>query len=123
MLKRENRLLKRKDFGEIREKGRMSWGQMMGMSYIKNLQSSDFNLQLKNRFGVVVSKKISNLAVVRNRIRRQIYKAIGDNLKKMESKGYKIVFLVKKNIVGVKNGEVEREVGELLNKLDLRFKK
>ncbi len=63
------------------------------------------------KFGVIVSTKLSKSAVVRNRIRRTVYRAIYPIID--QQKGWHL-FLVKKNIVEAKREQVEKDVQKLL---------
>jgi len=58
------------------------------------------------KFGIIVSKKISKKAVERNQIRRRLMEAVRLNLE-LFPEGFRGIFLVKKNILGKKEGEVE----------------
>ncbi len=65
MFKKKYRLTKQKDFDKIFKTGYSSFDKIMGVKVIRN--------GLKyNRFGVIVGKKISNKAVIRNKIKRRI---------------------------------------------------
>ena len=63
----------------------------------------------------MVSKKISKRAVDRNKIKRLLSESVKSNL--IGGKGYKIVFLAKKNILGKKFAEVEKETAIMLAKI------
>ncbi|HTX86781.1 MAG TPA: ribonuclease P protein component [Candidatus Nanoarchaeia archaeon] len=65
MLKKANRLLKKKDFDAVWQKGRSSFDKALG---IKSLSTG---LKL-NRFGIMIGLKVSKKAVERNRIKRRI---------------------------------------------------
>ena len=68
------------------------------------------------RFGVIISKKISKKAVDRNKIKRRLMEVLGKNLKSF-GLGKRILFLVKKEILGVKPGEIEKEISKLISKV------
>ena len=63
----------------------------------------------ETRFGVIISKKISKKAVERNKIKRRLMEVLGKNRKKFD-KGKRILFLAKKEILGVKPKEIEVEL-------------
>jgi len=63
----------------------------------------------ETRFGVIISKKISKKAVERNKIKRRLMEVLGKNRKKF-GKGKRILFLAKKEILGVKPKEIEVEL-------------
>lgn len=110
MLKKINRLQKRSDFGLLRDKGKFIPGDLFGMSFLKDGEE-------ENRFGFIISKKISKRAVDRNRIKRLLSVAIGRNLNLVENKGNKIIFLAKRTMLGKKEMEVEEEVKNSLLKI------
>jgi ribonuclease P protein component len=65
MLAEKNRLLKKKDFDSVWKKGRSSFDKVLG---VKILNAG----RQENRFGIMVSLKVSKLAVERNKIKRRI---------------------------------------------------
>ncbi len=69
MLKKKNRLTKQNDFDKVFQKGSSSFDRIMGLKVLKN------NFP-ENRFGVIVSNKVSKSAVERNKIKRRIREAI-----------------------------------------------
>ena len=68
------------------------------------------------KFGTVISKKISKRAVDRNKIRRRLMEVLGKNLDMFE-RGKRILFLVKKELLGVKPEEIEKEIKRLMSKV------
>lgn len=71
----------------------------------------------ENKFGFIISKKISKRAVDRNRIKRLLSEAVKINLDKVKSRGNKVVFLAKKTMLGKKMAEVIPEIKEMLEKI------
>ena len=134
MLKKDNRLSGNKQIKEVFEKGKMRQSPLFGVLYVREeknnlqssiykLQSTNFNLQSTNpavagraKFGIVVSKKISKKAVERNRIRRKIYREVGEILPKI-NKELRVVFLVKKAILEASDEEIKREVKKSLDNI------
>lgn len=110
MLKKINRLQKRSDFELLRSKGKFFPGSLFGVSFLKEEEE-------ENRFGFIISKKISKKAVDRNRIKRLLSEAIKNNLSLVKSKGNKVVFLAKKTMLGKKEMEIEEEVKQSLLKI------
>lgn len=108
MLPKANRLKKNKDFENVFKKGR---GFKEDFLYLKikknNLKSS--------RFGFVVSKKFSQKATVRNKIKRRLRELVKVKLPKIK-KGIDGVIII---IPGFKINDF-RELEEIINKL---FKK
>ena len=86
MLKKENRLTKDNDFDRAFKSGRSSYGRLLGIKAINN------NLN-DNRFGTLVSLKVSKLAVERNKIKRQI-RAIVKNEAPLFNGNYDVVIVV-----------------------------
>ena len=68
------------------------------------------------KFGTVISKKISKRAVDRNKIRRRLMEVLGKNLD-IFKKGKRVLFLVKKELLGVKPEEIEKEIKRLMSKV------
>ena len=69
MLKRENRLKKTKEIDLVFKKGRSEFCGFLGFKYKKNQEK-------QNRFAFIIGKKVSKLAVKRNRIKRIIVIAL-----------------------------------------------
>jgi ribonuclease P protein component len=69
MLPRKNRIKRKKDFKIIFKKARSRKNTLFVFKTTKN------NLNL-NRFGFVVSQKVSKKATIRNKIRRRLIEAI-----------------------------------------------
>ena len=107
MLRKENRLSQRSDILRVKEEGKLINASLLSLLVYKNKDK-----ELK-RFGVIVSKKISKRAVDRNKIKRLIMEALRINLDKIEG-GSEILFLVRKNILGKKYDEVEKEIKKVL---------
>ena len=69
MLKRINRLAKRKEFEQLFASGRAVYGRFLGLRYSAN--NSDLP-----KVVVIASKKVSKKAVARNRLKRQVREVI-----------------------------------------------
>jgi ribonuclease P protein component len=106
VLKRENRIRLKKEFLEVKEKGRVLYSPLFGWLTYK--ENDD-----QKKFGFIVSKKISKKAVDRNRIRRILSQIVQKNLDKFEN-GTRLIFLTKQEILGKKMIEVEKEVNKFL---------
>ena len=85
MLAKLNRIRKKKDFEMIFRKGRGFKNGFLALRVFKN------DLP-ESRFGFVISKKVSQKAVVRNKIKRRISEVIRLNLEKIK-KGADVVFI------------------------------
>jgi ribonuclease P protein component len=78
MIKKANRLTRKKDFDAVWQKGRSSFDKIFGVKVLSS------GLQA-NRFGIMAGLKFSKKAVERNKIKRRIREIIGaeeNNLKK-----------------------------------------
>jgi len=64
-------------------------------------------LDNNRKFGAIISKKISKKAVERNQIRRRLMEAVRLNMD-IFPEGFRGIFLVKKNILNKKEGEIEK---------------
>jgi len=102
MLPENNRLKKRNDFNEILKKGKAITGKFVFLKYLKN------NLNV-NRFGFVVSLRISKRAVIRNRIRRQLREATRRNLSNIKH-GFDVLIIAKPEIINKKYQEIRNEL-------------
>jgi ribonuclease P protein component len=63
----------------------------------------------ENRFAIIVSKRVSNKAVIRNRARRQISEGIKNLLTEIRP-SYDFLFNIKKEILDKSTVEVYREI-------------
>jgi len=106
MLKKINRLSKRSEFDEVKNKGELKQYPLFGFLYLKMEDK-------EKKFGFIISKKISKRAVDRNRIKRLMTEVLRMNLEKFED-GIRGIFLVKRNILGMGWEEVEKEVMKIL---------
>ncbi|MDD4901597.1 MAG: ribonuclease P protein component [Patescibacteria group bacterium] len=78
MIKKANRLTRKKDFDAVWQKGRSSFDKIFGVKVLSS------GLQA-NRFGIMAGLKFSKKAVERNKIKRRIREIIGaeeNNFKK-----------------------------------------
>lgn len=77
MLPKKNRLTKRKDFDLILKKGKAI---KEGFLFFKFLPKKNGD----SRFGIIVSKKISKKATVRNKLKRRIRALLRIKIKKLK---------------------------------------
>lgn len=110
MLAKKYRLTGRRNFELIKEKGKLVQSPIFGVSYFKR---DDL---LPSRFGFIVSTKISKKATVRNKVRRQLKRAVKKFLPKVSS-GFDILFLAKRSIMEREGKELEREVKKALERM------
>ena len=90
MLAKENCLRKKKDIERVFKQGK---GFKQGFLFLK-IVKNDLTL---NRFAIVVSKKISTKAVIRNKIKRRIRAVVRAKLNKMEQ-GWDTVIVVQQGL-------------------------
>ena len=93
MLKHKNRLKQKKDFEKVFKRGSNFRSKFLVLRTAKNKNK-------EVRFGIVVSHKVSKLAVDRNRIKRIIREAVKPYIDNM--KGLDVVFVT---LPGIKNKE------------------
>lgn len=91
----------------ILKKGKKRQSENFGVFYVTK-GSEDVP-----KFAFVISKKISKLAVNRNRVKRAMSEAIRRNISKIP-RGVDFVFLAKKSIVDKSTEEIMKEVQEFL---------
>lgn len=102
MLKKENRLKKKKDFDAIFKERKFLRSFLFLFFFKKN------NLNY-SRFGIVISKKISKKAVLRNRIKRRIREIIRKNIDKTVV-GYDVIIIPFKEIIKKSFQEIEEAI-------------
>jgi ribonuclease P protein component len=107
MLPKINRIKKKKDFDIIFKTGKSFKTSLLVLKIARNGQKHD-------RFGFIVSKKISKNAVVRNKIRRILARVarevVGEN-------GIDFVFIALHGIEKKDFSEIHDSVIKLLNKI------
>ena len=111
MLPPKNRLKKKSDFERVFKKGTGYKDDSLILKTLKN------NLET-SRFGFIVSKKISNKAVVRNKIRRILREIIKKNLPKIKT-GLDVVFIANPGCKNKGFWDIEAVAEKLLYKADM----
>ncbi len=86
MLARQSRLVKEKDFKKIFKRGKSSYAKIFCLKVLAN----EFEI---NRYGIVISTKVSKKAVERNKLKRQIRAVIKEFDKKLMS-GFDLAIIV-----------------------------
>lgn len=109
MLRKENRLLKTKEFNLVFKKGRFISSQSFLLKYYPNFLA-------KSRFGFVVSTKVSKKAVVRNRIKRRLREITRKQLPCI-SAGYDIVIIVKKSATELTFNKMKEVISGMIAKI------
>ncbi len=111
MLASQSRISESKRIEEIKEKGRIFQSKNFGVAILKRDNT------LPPKFAFVISKKISKMAVNRNRINRSLNEGVRRNLRDIPS-GYDFVFLAKKSI----SDRTTEEILDELRQFFLKFK-
>lgn len=106
MLPKRNRLL-RKEILAMRDKPLIFQGQYFGLIYIAETES---------KFGVIVSAKIAKSAVVRNQIKRNLFRAI----ETQELRPGWYLFLAKKAAANATEEEIKAELANLRLRMEKR---
>ena len=107
MKTRQNRL-KGADFNNIFKKGKTKSSDFIFLKFKEN------NLKI-NRFGFVISVKVSKKANKRNKIRRQLWEIIKGNSANLRT-GFDIIIFLKPKIVKEKYQKIKEELEELFRK-------
>ena len=103
MLASVNRLAQNKDVKAVKQYGQLYQLGLFGVMVLKKDEDET------SRFTFVVSKKISKLAVQRNRIKRALAEAVRQHLD-VVGKGYDMIFLAKAVSEKKSTDEIMREV-------------
>jgi ribonuclease P protein component len=114
MLPKINRIRKKRDFEIIFKKGEGIKNSLLILKVYKN----NFD---QNRFGFVVSQKVSKKATERNKIRRRMSEIIKSELKDMKS-GLDLVFVSLPSLNKKDFLETKKAVDDLLTKAKIIIK-
>ena len=99
--------MKKKEFEAVFRKGKTKAGKLVFLKILKNNQDD-------NRFGVVVSKKISKKAVNRNKIKRRLRETIRQAHIKP---GLNIIIIAKPEIIDKNYQDIKNELEDLFKSL------
>lgn len=105
MLASQNRLRKKNDIDNIFRKGKTIASGLFFLKFIKN----DFKV---NRFAFVVSRKISNKAVERNKVKRRLREAVKQFA---ISQGFDFIIIARPVIVKANFQEIKDSINEIFN--------
>ena len=100
MLKKNNRLKKKKEFNFIYKKGQVVHSQNFLIHFVRAYRPY-------SQIGISVSKQVGN-SVVRSRVKRIISEACRLNIEKFAIKNY--IITAKESIVNKKSNEIENEL-------------
>ena len=110
MLKKENRLTKRKEFGYIYKNGKYSYNNYLTLMYVPTKLK-------KPRIGFSISKKTGK-AWLRNKVKRQL-RDIVRNLTDNINSSYNYVFVTKPEITTLNYEQIKNAVVNVLEKANL----
>ncbi len=111
MLPKKNRLTQKKDFDSVFKNGKTIKSDFLIFKFLKNR----FN---ENRFGFIVSKKVSNKATKRNLIKRRLRKVVADNLKDLkDNKSLDVVVITLPGILNKDFSEMQKTVSSFFKKI------
>ena len=104
MLKAANRLRARGDFARAYQGGKTRHGEFV-------LVRARANRKAANRYGVVVSKKVSKRAVARNRIKRRILAIVRTELPVVNGlTGIDIIIVVRPNALTSSHNALQQDI-------------
>lgn len=106
-----NSLKKQNDFSRVFKTGEVFGNKTFVMYYLKNGSEA-------NRLGIVVSKKVSKKAVVRNKIKRRIKEAYRLNEDSF-AMGFDIIIIAKGSCEEEKYNHMEKSLKHLFYKKNL----
>ena len=109
MLIRTQRVVKEKDFTAVLGRGRFVTTPFFLLKYIRNDREND-------RYGFIVSKKVSKKATERNKIKRRL-RAIIQKTTKEGRQGRDMVFVVKKGALPASFKEIQEAALGALKKI------
>ncbi len=109
MLARELRLRRTRDISRVHSRGRFAGATDLRVKYLKNGYSV-------SRLVVIVGKKISKKAVVRNRIRRRIQAELAAGWATVPP-GYDIVIMVRADISELPPAELKSRLHQLVKRI------
>lgn len=94
-------------------KGKVVRARFCSLKYISNPRRED------SRLAVVVAKKVSKKAPIRNRIRRRLYEAVRLHWPMLKPGQDMIITVFDENLANISSTELNKIVVELLTKADL----
>ena len=109
MLAKQHRLVKQKDFEKVFKRARSYYTKRLGVKALLNQLPS-------NRFGIVISTKISKKATERNRLKRQIRQAARELNKELKL-GFDIVIMALPGFINQEYEIVKEELERIFAKL------
>lgn len=118
MLSRPHRLTRTRDFELLFAQGRFAGGAFVTLKFWKIVPEFEPRRELTTqdlKIGILVSKKVSKRAVIRNRLKRQIREILRGVLREKKiPAGYLLVFSVKAEAKGQTFAALEADVKAVL---------
>jgi len=116
MLKKINRLSRKKDFETVNKQGKVIYSPILMIKFCAN------DLAI-SRFGIIVSNKVSKKATLRNLIKRQLREILRLSLAEIK-KGIDLVIIVSPKIINqqgkvINYAEIEKSLKAALQKAKL----
>lgn len=111
MLAKERRLAKQKDFEKVFKQGRAYYTKILGVKIL-------FNGQKYNRFGIIISSKVSKKAVERNKLKRQIREVLREFNKSLRP-GFDMAIIVLPALLNQDYNSIKIELEKIFFKLRL----
>ncbi|MFZ1522827.1 MAG: ribonuclease P protein component [Candidatus Saccharimonadales bacterium] len=108
MIQAKNRFKGNRQIMTIIKKGQSVYAQNSKLKYLINANQENL------KFTVVVSRKVSKKAVVRNRIRRRVYETI--RRYHLKNRGMFALFVYSENFAYIKHEELKDILNELFTK-------
>ena len=111
MISRPHRFHGHNSLNHVYRKGKVARSQFVNLKYIKN--KGDY------RVAVVVSKKVSKKAVIRNRIRRRIFEIVRKCYKNSPEKNWQFDMVFSafdESLASMDHAEIEKNIIGLLKK-------
>ncbi len=106
-MEKNKRLRDNKDFQKIYKKGRRIWDDKFTVYFLKN------GLKDESKVGFTVNKKIGN-AVIRNHLKRRLKEIIRHHFP-LIPKGYNIIIVPKKKVLGFSYSKLEKSLLYILS--------
>jgi len=110
-MKKINIIKESKDFENIIHKGKFIKNNYYILYYLKNENNKNY------RFGISVGKKISNKAVIRNKLKRRL-KSIIDNHKNFYQNNKDYIIIMKRSCLDVSFTELENNFINIIKKIE-----
>lgn len=111
MLAKQRRLVKEKDFEKIFKRGKSYYSHLLGVKVL----SGEFDY---NRYGLIVSSKVSKKATDRNRLKRQL-RAAAKELDSQLAAGFDLAIMALPALLNQDYKTIKSELEKILAKLKL----